>query len=102
MIKVSDLIEDVKELAREHPDKTAECVYFLEGEPCCIVGHALAKRGITAKDAIEGDYNYGVAVTALPDYGVIEDDFRALVRLSEVQDLQDYGKPWGEAIKVLG
>ncbi|AAN01695.1 hypothetical protein P755_gp083 [Mycobacterium phage Quink] len=102
----TQLAEEVKRLAAEYPDKQAACQYFESdtGEPCCIVGHALAKFGYTYADA-KRQWNTGVDVGELFHKGVIAlgdgESYDLLDGLREVQSAQDDGLPWGEAVKAL-
>ncbi|ATN91118.1 hypothetical protein SEA_HOONTER_83 [Mycobacterium phage Hoonter] len=102
----TQLAEEVKRLAAEYPDKQAACQYFESdtGEPCCIVGHALAKFGYTYADA-KRQWNTGVDVGDLLYRGVIvlgdDESHDLLDGLREVQSAQDDGLPWGEAVKAL-
>lgn len=115
MTKLSELVETVKKLGAENPDKKAQCSYFHgNGQPCCIVGAALYEHGIKRKDLrIEDDLGYPVdfnegtgVVSLLERVGVplgIEMDVDSSVTelLEAVQEAQDGGLPWGEAIRRL-
>ncbi|AMS01879.1 hypothetical protein SEA_SASSAY_75 [Mycobacterium phage Sassay] len=104
---VTQLAEEVKRLAAEYPDKRADCIYFRDGQPCCIIGHALAKFGYTEEDAWAGGWNVGVDVSDLAfAYGVIQaigggEEWDVMRTLGEVQDAQDSGKTWATAVKAL-
>ena len=103
MIKASQIVKDVKELAAEHPNRKAGCKNFhANGRPCCIVGHALHKHGVRLKDLFGRGLNEN-GLVALKVYKVIENDLsdQDWMKLQYVQNAQDKGRPWGEAIKEL-
>lgn len=69
------------------------CVYFKGGAPSCIVGHVISYMGLEYDASIEGT----MASTALENLGV-ELDVQTRLLLNKVQDAQDIGTPWGEAL----
>jgi hypothetical protein len=116
-VKASQILETVKELGEKHPNRTRNCQYFKDnGQPCCIVGAALSRNGIKAKDlrrvAGEGGYddvNSGTSVLWLfrskdlaDQLGLVDDLSEGRSQaLASVQDSQDNGATWGEAISYL-
>jgi hypothetical protein len=77
------------------------CVYFeKDGSPSCIIGHELAKHGITRDDLLveDIDYNDENSVEQLVEAGFIKTDPATREFLLEVQAFQDAGAPWGVAL----
>lgn len=98
-VTVEDLEQAVREIALESPDYIYDrpdggCVYFdKDGCPSCLIGHGLAKLGITPERV--GGYNSsGVGGLSYEDIIVGED----LDWLINVQDRQDAGISWGDAV----
>jgi len=111
-ITATDILEDVIELAKEDPYRVADCKYFDEydGSPCCIVGHALARRGISANTLRSlGDFEtlnmYTCAGPSFESDGILQilgievDDEYAREMLETIQIQQDTGLPWGKAVE---
>ncbi|ATN92637.1 hypothetical protein SEA_YASSJOHNNY_70 [Mycobacterium phage YassJohnny] len=109
------VIQRIKELAAENPDKIACCRYFGdEGAPCCIVGHVLAEAGIRPMDEDEDGYYIGNDTTSvlagtlagqLPweELGIEAPKTTAELRwVAEVQTRQDRGHTWGWAVEMAG
>lgn len=106
MTTATEILKTVKELAAASPDTLADCKYFNDDKtPCCVVGHALAKHGITA-EAVEGrDPETGdrlntlsVGCGLLAAVGVVEDSEEAVVELSRIQARQDRRLNWCNAV----
>ncbi|AKU42512.1 hypothetical protein SEA_NOSLEEP_74 [Mycobacterium phage NoSleep] len=111
------VIQRIKELAAENPERVAHCQYFTvesdgSTQPCCIVGHALAEAGIRQED---GDgYHYigndtastpaGTLAGQLPwaEFGFESPAVNELRWVSLVQHLQDGGYTWSEAVEGAG
>lgn len=85
------------------------CFNVWEGNPDCIVGHALVWLGVPVEwftEAREGshwgrenDSAYDVCTNlAVSDMFNVTDEARDL--LAHVQRLQDEGVPWGEAVTM--
>lgn len=109
-ITASTVLQNVLALAAEQPNTQASCVYFNDdGTPCCIVGSALARAGLSAKPFLEDDdLNQWTDAYCLFAYhgdelglaSIDEDDedgVAAMNRLKVIQGKQDSGSPWGEA-----
>lgn len=77
----------------DYETNTAQCVYFHGGQPSCVVGHVLSYMGY--ESAREGV----CASLALGDLG-IEADMETMGFLDVVQDYQDTGYSWGEALRM--
>lgn len=76
---------------------SALCVYFEpDGSPSCIVGHLLARKGITLSTL--GDDSNQVGVSSLVDDGILACDKITADALYEAQASQDGGDTWGEAL----
>jgi hypothetical protein len=87
----------------EEGSQVALCVYFDdEGSPSCIVGHALAKKGVTreALDNVDSELNRNAGPYGLESAEVISAPVGVIDLLSLVQDYQDQGTPWGEALRI--
>lgn len=72
------------------------CKYFYNGEPSCIVGHWLARHGITEVDYKDNTLIFINARRNL-DLDIAGD---AALFLSKVQFRQDNGDSWGEAYQL--
>lgn len=68
------------------------CEYRRDGEPSCLIGHALDILGIQTTEADE-ERDAGVV---LRHYGIVDADL--CTAAVEAQDVQDRGLPWGEAL----
>jgi hypothetical protein len=80
------------------------CQYFHDEEPGCIVGHLLAKHGITqafleSKDGPNVFELNASDVTELVDRDVLGVDNKTRAFLFNLQSKQDKGVTWGEAMK---
>ena len=99
------VIDRIIKLADENPDRIADCKYFDQGEPCCIVGHVLAELG-AVQDFDEsvrvGDYTFPNSEAAdsicWDVFDVEEPDPIEETFLVTVQELQDEGCRWGSAV----
>ena len=109
-IKATEIEQEVRSIAEKNPDFVYErpdpngwCRYVYDGKPSCIVGHALANLGVELEflqhldTAIDGGVG---ALEALQTYDEFEiDDNQAADLISLVQNLQDSGVPWGQAVE---
>ena len=111
------------EIANERPDYVYEppegfggaCVYVHNGEPSCIIGHALARFGVPLDDVELLDYmpNYDGDLPEEKDSAFVGDahfsntltkrgvylDVSALNIAEAVQALQDSFTSWGAAVE---
>lgn len=108
-VKALDLLHEVADGREDFVYDTegkggAGCSNFKNGEPSCIVGHVLAKMGLTfdlAKE-LKIDGSRGILSAA----GVLNResgfgwniDPEAIKVLSRAQALQDNGNSWGDAV----
>lgn len=116
---------DLTQIAAAHPDHvyveipTAEpgetsCMYFdpATGSPSCIIGHVLARHGVTRADLDTVQYqpspegmlrydgiNADATVKVLVEAGVLDVDDEAGILLSIAQVAQDAGNTWGKAVE---
>lgn len=100
MIKASFLARAVEAVALEQPDTTAEaCVYFRGTDPCCVVGHGMARLGVDPRPfLLDGDLNTQTPVDELPEWDVLEgDSLSAMMFLRDMQKYQDNGYSFGES-----
>ena len=100
----SDLFEaEIRRLAAERPDyvHNAACEYVnqYDGSGCCLLGQAFENIGIDLEPFADQQLN-GEAFDDLPDK--LGWDVDPLVRdwAYKVQDEQDSGTPWGEAVAI--
>lgn len=89
--------------AEHYPARvTIELGYYdTDNRPTCIVGHLLEAFGANAsrvREIATTDYVPTVRVLA-DDYGVFYADKRTLELLSRIQELEDEGYTWEDAIK---
>ena len=109
MIKVSDLWAEVKEVAAENPDFVyrsigGKCVYESDGEPSCLVGHALFRLGVPASQV--ASFNECGAIGLVIDanasvFGEMRadaDEWEYRELLAMAQAYQDGQLPWGQAV----
>ncbi len=105
---VDKLMAVVREVAAEKPDFVYDapyggCVYVADKQPSCIVGQAAWRLGLidASFEKDEMDNSAGVT-TFLRTIGAdLGDDETLYGRefLDAVQEKQDQGVPWGEAIQ---
>ena len=106
-VKVSELWAEVLKVAQEQPDHVYErgeagkCNYQVDGQPSCIVGHAMHRLGVSAFDLREFDASGDSAIEDIigmnPDM-FDEDDKLGMELLIEAQNRQDQEVPWGLAV----
>ena len=73
------------------------CVYFdAEGNPSCLIGHGLAKLGITLEDMSDSENLMAIAVL-LNDWNSTPASETCWLR--NVQAYQDCGETWDGAVK---
>lgn len=71
------------------------CRYQVNGQPSCLVGHVLARAGVST-EALEDMDASGLSI--INSYAAVGDtDARAV--LQAAQSAQDTGATWGEALK---
>ena len=103
------LIASVRKFAAERPDyvyrnaddnhpQRSGCVYFTnDGQPSCLIGHALADLGLLS--AQPELFNGSWIANVVKEYGW-EIDSRELEWLVDVQNYQDALKTWGRAVAL--
>lgn len=78
-----------------HTDsESAQCLYFHNGAPSCIVGHVMDFMGYDSETFLEGLS----AKHAISRLG-IEADAHTLALLEVIQEQQDCGVAWGLALE---
>lgn len=106
------VVKRVREIAKENPDfiytdqgaNDSECSYLGRSidEPDigqgCIVGQALMDLGITREEMVEAEIE-GVRGYEVLEYLGIESKFKHNIFLDYVQESQDTGASWSEAIE---
>lgn len=107
------LQEKVREIAAERPDyvyrgngavgKLGRCVYVRDGQPSCLIGHALWGLGLidaTLEQRGSGQGDNTGDIHSLADTLNLDIDSDSLDWLSQAQYRQDVGRPWGEAVQL--
>lgn len=78
-------------------DSLANCYYVHGSQPGCIVGHVLHKAGVPLETLTEHETRpAGFVLRSLEDFDL---DHNTLRLLDDVQERQDRGVPWGEAVQ---
>lgn len=98
------LIDEVRKIAAEKPafvytpPNMARCVNVSDGQPSCLVGHAFWNLGLIDASFEEQENNAGgvYSLTQILGLHLPEKEYNWL---AQVQDNQDRGLPWGEAVK---
>lgn len=108
-IKVSDLWNEVIKVSQDDPEfvydrdeESGKCSYQRNGEPSCIVGHALHRLGVSIEDlkAFDTMSDSDINEIILSNHDIFEVDSMAAKRgLEFTQANQDSGKPWAEAVR---
>jgi hypothetical protein len=102
-----DLISVVREVAEKNPTfvydvdsdgVNGSCVNFKDGAPSCIIGHGLYRLGMT--ETSMGTYAQSSEVLSVLDGFQIESTEKQSDWLSTVQNEQDLGYPWLDAVKL--
>lgn len=107
-VGAEELERAIREVAAESPgyvykrafvdDGPPICAYFDgDGCPSCLVGQGLARLGVTL-GSLRG--LNAVGVSALFEDELIETGAVPERWFTVLQDAQDFGNPWGEAVKM--
>jgi hypothetical protein len=80
--------------ARNPVPEALDCVYFDGEQPSCIVGHVVSYMGYDRTQVREG-----IGAAGLIEVLGIEADAETKTLLNRVQELQDTGVPWGDAVE---
>lgn len=97
-VTVADVTPVIKKLVEEfgedyvYPRAGAVCVYQLDGEPSCIVGHVLDRLGVPYEEWWDDDQ---ADAERLP----FKDELVSSA-LAHAQRQQDIGYSWGEALEA--
>lgn len=91
----ADFVYEPKGKDSRFEDSIDTCLYQHEGKPDCIVGYVLDDLGVPYDPKWEGDN----ADTVLYREGLESQAIRE--SLWSVQSYQDWGEPWGEAVKAF-
>ncbi|MFF3363612.1 hypothetical protein [Streptomyces misionensis] len=78
-----------------NPDRAAECYYVHGQQPGCIVGNVLHRAGVSLADLAQ----YEGQAAEDPVEQLTKANVAAVRLLISVQELQDRGTPWGEAVR---
>lgn len=107
VLHAGQVMDDLRALAAEDPERKAKCHNFTLGEdgawsPVCIVGHIYARYGLTpTHPGLQGgqqDHIISSSVAGVRSAGLIDIDRRTLEVLAEAQHIQDEGYTWGTAV----
>lgn len=107
-----EVIATLMLLAGQHPDRVYEkpedgdrCLYFHGDEPGCIIGHLMSEHGVRASDLTDqsscgyaGATINGDGIGGLCDAGRLQVSARAADLMARVQDRQDQGETWFDAV----
>ena len=114
---IEDLVSKVRELAVARPETiyqpsptgqatpTIRCSYLAgtcsDGTVGCLLGQALVAVGYTAEQLRAVDL-LGIeeAIEKLLPCELTDEEYRRVRWLESVQNAQDNGHPWGEAIRI--
>jgi hypothetical protein len=110
-LDLNDVITEVRRAADLHPDKVMSqggCLYFTgDGEPSCIIGHAIHALGATLEDV--GGSNNSLTCNVIFGFGDSPESSTFWVPsvrypptmnwLYKVQALQDMQFSWAEAVR---
>jgi len=103
-----ELETEIRAIVQENPDTVYNtpvidnagnkaCVYFdAEGNPSCLIGHGLAKLGITLEDMSDSE-NFMAIAELLNDWNSTPASETCWLR--NVQAYQDCGETWDGAVK---
>jgi hypothetical protein len=101
--------EAVRRLAEADPDRTEACAYVGANGPECIVGCALIQLGVPAEwfhgqltgfQGTRNDENISKLADVELGWGYAGPDSDLVAWLFTVQDAQDRGKTWGNAVRI--
>jgi len=102
MFTFHQVFDQIKQLATDQPDTVADCVYFDEHaqRPVCIVGHWLYQNDLLYEDEWEEmeEMNAHSVLAILHRKRGVQVDSEATAFLTNIQNIQDRGIPWGEAL----
>lgn len=85
----------VAEMGEDH---TAGDQYFKDGQPHCIVGHVLAYKGLDINSSEYGG-EFPFEGAAVDEIRMLHCDDKSMELLTRVQDFQDEGWYWGNAVE---
>ena len=103
-----ELLKECVRIAKENPERKADCVYVKEGEPCCLVGRALVSLGTSIHDLSAIDMGLIPGLSAWPEN---PDNFKAVgldycaegepffEAVCALQEYQDQEHSWGDALE---
>jgi hypothetical protein len=101
--ELTDIINEVGPDTVYYSPGDDGCVYFYGGQPSCIVGHLLAKHGVTQEDLDEAGCNAETGALSFFEVDFFDEpifapDPAVKVLLSTVQKQQDRLVPWRQAL----
>lgn len=98
------IIKAVRSIAAERPShayaQADGCAYVLNGKPACLIGHALWNLGLLGPSIEDLRWNIMGIDSLLDDKLDIPVGSEEMGWLSLVQEHQDMGLPWGEAVEM--
>ena len=94
------LIAEVRKVAGERPDFIApgDCVYVSDGQPSCLIGHALWNLGLVDENTEYRHLN-DEGITAASAFLNLDIEGLEIDWLSEVQIYQDARFAWSDAVQ---
>lgn len=105
-ISTDQLWDEVVKVAAERPDYVYPdldyCHYESDGQPACLVGHALHRLGVPVETLALFDFESGGIEQVVGDNpDLFEGGGKPLYAVSWAQQLQDEGLPWGGAVEAV-
>lgn len=104
-----NLIEWTRKVAAANPDFVYEpvkaigggsrCMYVRDGKPSCIIGHSALEAGLIDPSFENNSYNDLDVMALLGHLGISKVEHADRVWLEAVQEAQDTGQTWREAIE---
>lgn len=97
---VRDLAEENPTFVYQEPGEYGICMYQHDGVPACIIGQAFTRTGTPIEMLIEWDkLTGGKSVSDIAvDHGITSPRVRGW--LARVQQGQDHGKTWRDAVRA--
>lgn len=101
-----DVVDGNEDFVYHEDPRVGMCMYVLDDQPSCLVGHALVRAGWTVKqvaglDPVREGYTYTGGVSArelsgtFPEYFTVD----ACLVLATAQSAQDTQNSWGDALE---
>jgi hypothetical protein len=101
------VIKAIRDVAERHPDyvypggldQGGGCFYVTDGKPSCLLGHAFWNLDMVDGNIENSDLNHQGILTILDTFGLEDADEPELAWLERVQESQDSGQTWRDAVQ---